>query len=136
MVDTLSAAVNGDQLTVTIGRGERSDLTATVTLPTGGGDTPPTRTEDTYVNTHATNVIGDYTETGANSADYAVTQTLTIPTFAGDNRYVSIAQPTNEPDITSINIGGVEQLGAFTKATGTTTVGGESYEVLVIATTR
>ena len=92
----------------------------------GSGNTAPTRTEDTYINTQADQVVANFTTTGANSADYASTQTLNIPTFSG-SLYVVIAQPADEPDITSISIDGVNQAGVFTKAATNANVGGVSY---------
>lgn len=41
LVDSLDADVSGDQLTVTLGRGQQPDLTATVTLPADGTTPPP-----------------------------------------------------------------------------------------------
>ena len=91
-------------------------------------DTTPSLTEHTYINNQDDNVVANFTTTGGNSEAYTATQTINIPTFTGSD-YVGIAQPTSENDITSLVIDGVEQLGAFTKGTGTISLSGVSYEV-------
>jgi len=79
------------------------------------------------------------TQTSSNAADFDTgtadsqeitgsTNTITIATFTG-NRYLGIAQPATETDFTQINIGGVNQIGAFTKNSGAITVNTESYDV-------
>ena len=89
--------------------------------------TAPTRTELTYVNTQADNTVANFSTTGSNSGAYATQQTLAIPSFTG-SRYVVIAQPSDEPDLTLLLIGGLDQLGTFTKSGTTAQVGGVTYE--------
>lgn len=89
--------------------------------------TDTTRPELTYINVQADQLPATFTATGANSGAYAEQQTINIPTFTG-SQYIVIAQPANEPDLTSVLIGSLNQLSTFTKASATATVGGESYE--------
>ena len=104
------------------------DANDTVTIQIGGNNpTPPTRTENTYLQSQADNMVANFVTTGASSGNYAVTQHLAIPTFTG-SRYVAIAQPADEPDLTRIDIGGINQLAAFTKSAATAMVEGNSYE--------
>lgn len=83
--------------------------------------------EMTYVDFQADRLPANFTEAGATSEGFATPQTLAIPTFTG-SMYVVIAQPQNEDDITSIIIGGLDQFGTFEKVSGTSTIGGVTYE--------
>lgn len=83
--------------------------------------------EYTYVNTQADRLPANFSTTGANQAEYQSSQTIAIPTFA-NSRYVVIAQLASEPDISSIMIGGLEQVGTFEKVAGTAQVGGQTFE--------
>lgn len=83
--------------------------------------------ELTYVDFQADRLPASFTTAGANFAEFQEVQTLTIPTFSG-SMYVVIAQPQAEADITSLLIGGLNQLGTFEKVTGTATIGGVVYE--------
>lgn len=83
--------------------------------------------ELTYLNAQTDRDPANFTTTGANSGEYQTQQTLAIPTFA-NTAYIVIGQPQTEPDITSIMIGGLEQISTFEKVSGTATVGGETFE--------
>ncbi len=83
--------------------------------------------ELTYVDFQADRLPASFTAAGASSAEFQQSQSLSIPTFTG-SQYVVIGQPQNEDDITSLLIGGLDQLGTFEKVTGTTTIGGVVYE--------
>ena len=96
---------------------------------TGGGTTPPTSAHDVYLN--VTN------DTAASSVDLAssatsnlVNPTLTIPTFTG-NRYVQILQAETHTQFTSISIGGLNQIGAFTVNAAARTINSQSYRQYV-----
>lgn len=57
-------------------------------------------------------------------------QTITVPTFSGDQHLV-IAQLASEPDLTSIFIGGVNQIGAFTKTPNAFLVNSQNYDTWI-----
>lgn len=120
-IDTSSAGSVSFQLRGTYSGGNVTSNTVTVTVAnvaTGA---------QTYVNHQNDRVPTNFSTAGASSAEFAQTQTLTIPTFTG-NDYVGIAQPETEGDITSIVIGGLEQVAAFSKVNGTFSIGGVDYE--------
>ncbi len=83
--------------------------------------------EFTYINSQVDQVSANFTTTRANSAEYLASQTLSIPVFTG-SEYVVIGQPASENDITSLFIGGLDQIGTFTKSPDTALINGVAYE--------
>lgn len=71
---------------------------------------------------------GQFSTSGASHAHVAQNQTIQIPQFA-DSRRLMIAQPNLSPDITSIIIDNVNQIGAFTQTDSAITVDGVNYDV-------
>ena len=58
-------------------------------------------------------------------------QDLTLPTWVG-NRYLVVAQPSSQPDLTRISLAGLgNSISDFEKLSATTTVGGIDYETWV-----
>lgn len=115
--------------------------TFTLRFPVISGPTAGSNIERTFTISAAANsqllywgvflptvTAGQFTIAGASHADVAQNQTIVIPQFA-DNRRLMIAQPNITPDITSIIIDNVNQIGAFTLTQNAITVDGVSYDV-------
>ena len=77
-------------------------------------------------------VSTDGTITAAELTVSATDSELTLPTFS-QNRYVAFAVPNTEGDITGITQKGtaLNQVGGFTRQSGTVTVSGTAYKVWV-----
>ena len=67
-----------------------------------------------------------------NGEEHAIdARNLTLPTWTG-NRYIGIAQPADQPDLTRISLAGLgNSISDFTKASYTRTIDGIDYEVWV-----
>ncbi|CAM0076684.1 hypothetical protein VPHD199_0028 [Vibrio phage D199] len=128
-VDTLTAEVSGQNLTITLGRtGALADLTQTVTLP-GGGTTPPQADHTNYID-----VTSDALATTVNIATAVssddLNPTVTLETFTG-NRYIQILQSMAHTEFTSIVIAGINQKGGFTVNENAITLSGQAYRQYV-----
>jgi len=81
-----------------------------------------------YINHQSSSSANAFSTVDANSYDFSSTQTVVVPTFTGQE-YVAIAQPATEPDFTQLIIGGLDQLGTFTKTDNAVQIGGVNYDV-------
>lgn len=74
---------------------------------------------------------------GVGSADVARSplvdgsQNLIVPSYVGANRFIYVAQPSSDPDISDILIGGASQFGAFTETIAAITINAVNYDVFV-----
>lgn len=94
----------------------------------GGSTPPPAQSSHTaHLFWQANNGLPSAIPTDAASGTATTTQTLIIPA-SENNGYIIIAQPTAEADITSLTIGGINQIAAFTKAGSTFTADSVEYE--------
>lgn len=124
-IDTSSAGSVTFQLSGTHNSNTFTSNTVTVTIAA------PSSTELVYIGAQASSDPATF-DTGAatSSAFVAGRQTLTVPTFTG-NQYLAYAQLGTEPDLTQIIIGGIDQLAAWTKTDSAITVSGQPYDVWI-----
>ena len=107
-------------------------ILGSVRITRGMGDVanilPPIVSEFTTFSaakTTSTFVASDFSDDNSSQTD-----NIALPDFTA-NRYVAIARDTRLPDIVSIRqSGGIfNEIGAFTKQSGTVTIGGQTYNV-------
>lgn len=132
-VDTLTAEVSGQDLTITLGRtGTLDDLSQTVTLP-GGGTTPGNGPDALYYGLSSSNnpaVVDLSTLTGP--VDATDPQTVTTGVAAQGDYFIILSANTH--DITAITDTVLNQpvLDIFTKTNDVRTEGGVTYDSYVI----
>ncbi len=84
-----------------------------------------------YFGTQPTSDASAFAFATESRADFmAGSQTVVIPTFTG-SEFLVIAQRSNDPVITRLNIGGINQLLAFTRQAAAFTISGTNYDAWV-----
>ncbi len=132
-VDSLTAEVSGQNLTITLGRtGTLDDLSQTVTLP-GGGTTPSDGPDSLYYGLSSSNdpaTVDLSTLTGP--VDATDPQTVTTGVAAQGDYFIILSANTH--DITAITDTVLNQpvLDIFTKTNDVRTEGGVTYDSYVI----
>ena len=89
----------------------------------------PTSPHDLYLAVTTDNQASSV-DTGTAVTSSVLNPTLTMPTFTG-NRYLQILQAETHTQFTSITIGGLNQIGAFTINSGARTISGQTYRQYV-----
>lgn len=91
----------------------------------------PEQHEMIYYGTQASSDATTFDFANESSAQFvAGTQSFTIPTFTG-NEYLVYAQLSTEPDPTQINIGGLNQIGTFTKVANAFIVNSNNFDAWI-----
>jgi len=123
---------------ITLNSGESSTWTLEFTLTTGGiisksftvsaVDAEELMYWDVQTS-HDANAF-NYVSITSRHAEINTAIKINIQTYTG-SKYFAIAQPTSEADITKLVIGGINQIGAFTKNTSAITINTISYDVWI-----
>lgn len=127
----------GDPITLQAGESHTFTIRGTSTL-TGNALIQRTYTvtarqsqDFVYLQADDNNTASDIDTSAATAVAFASgNQVVTIPTWSG-NRYLKIAQRAADPEITQIQIGGINQFGAFTKTDDALMIGGQQFDVYV-----
>ena len=89
----------------------------------------PTAMERLYWGVETDNVASTF-DTDAAQNQTALSGNIALPTFTG-SQYVKLAYPASADPVTSLSIGGLNQLGAFTLSEDALTINTVQYDVLV-----
>lgn len=131
--DTSAVATIND-ITLSAGQSVTFTLEGTATVGAGGAAfsrdfvvTARQATDYMYWGLDADGDPSNFNVATAQQAVWSQSQTITLPSFA-DVQHIVIAQRATDPDITEINIGGINQIGAFTKTANAFLVGATQYD--------
>ena len=92
---------------------------------TAGGGQEPTSPHDLYLDV-TSDTLAASVDTGTAVSTDVLNPTLTIPTFT-ENSYLQILQAEAHTQFTSINIGGLNQIGTFTINSAARIINSQSY---------